>query len=283
MNKHFTILIPTWNNLPYLKLCIESLRRHSAIQHQLIVMVNEGTDGTLEWIQEQSDLEFVVSPENIGICYGLNVCRSLIKNDYVVYANDDMYFMPLWDTCLGKAIEKAGDEAFMISATMVEPRGDNPCCVIADFGDNLESFREDELLKAAETLIRDDWSGSTWPPVLLPLVLWDKVGGMSIEFSPGMYSDPDLSRKLWECGVRRFHGVGDSLVYHFGCKSTGRVKQNHGRHTFLMKWGISANQFMHDYLHVGEPFMPRLPEIETTRWKRIVWKIKLITTIISGK
>ena len=198
MMSEFSILIPTWNNLPYLKLCVESLRKHSDTQHQLIIMVNEGTDGTLDWVTSQPDLEFVASPENVGICYGLNACRPLVKQNYVLYANDDMYFLPHWDTRLGEAIEQAATDEFMLSATMVEPRGDNPCCVIADFGDSLDSFREEELLKSAGNLVREDWSGSTWPPVLLPLTLWDKVGGMSIEFSPGMYSDPDLSRKLWE-------------------------------------------------------------------------------------
>lgn len=283
MTPRFSILIPTWNNLPYLKLCVESLRKHSDAEHQLIVMVNEGADGTLEWVQHHPNLEHVASPENIGICYGLNACRLLIRNPYVVYANDDMFFLPHWDTRLGEAIEKAGTDQFMLSATMIEPRGDNPCCVIADYGDSLENFKKEALLKAAPDLVREDWSGSTWPPVLLPLALWDKVGGMSIEFSPGMYSDPDLSRKLWECGVRHFQGVGGSLVYHFGCKSTGRVKQNKGRHTFLMKWGISAKQFMQGYLHIGEAFQPRLPEVTTSRWERFVSKIKLINTIIAGK
>lgn len=283
MNKLFSILIPTWNNLSYLKLCIESLRKHSDTRHQLIVMVNEGSDGTLEWVESQPDLRYLASKENIGICYGLNACRPLIKQDYVVYANDDMYFLPHWDTRLSEAIEKVSTDEFMLSATMVEPRGDNPCCVIADYGDCLETFREEDLLKAAGDLVREDWSGSTWPPVLLPLALWDKVGGMSIEFSPGMYSDPDLSRKLWECGVRHFQGVGNSLVYHFGCKSTGRIKKNKGRHTFLMKWGISSNQFMHSYLHIGEAYKETLPEVNTNGWKQFVNKIKLIKTTITGK
>ena len=283
MNPSFSILIPTWNNLPYLKLCVESLRKHSDTQHQIIIMVNEGADGTLEWVTGQPDLEYVSSPENIGICYGLNLCRPLVKHGYILYANDDMYVLPHWDTSLRKAIGQATTNEFMLSATMVEPRGDNPCCVIADFGDSLQSFREEDLLKAAGNLVREDWSGSTWPPVLLPLPLWDKVGGLSIEFSPGMYSDPDLSRKLWECGVRHFQGVGDSLVYHFGCKSTGRVKKNKGRHTFLMKWGLSANEFMSDYLHVGAPFMAQLPEVRSSGWKRFIGKLKLINTIITGK
>ena len=67
MKKCFSILIPTWNNLPYLKLCVESLRKHSDIQHQLIVMVNEGSDGTLDWVANQPNLYYLASPENIGI------------------------------------------------------------------------------------------------------------------------------------------------------------------------------------------------------------------------
>lgn len=283
MNPTFSILIPTWNNLPYLRLCIESLRKHSDFQHQIIVMVNEGQDGTHEWVSSQSDLEYIASPENIGICYGLNACRPLIKNPHVVYANDDMYFLPHWDSRLCVAIEQSSSDQFMLSATMIEPKGDNPCCIIADFGDSLESFKEEALLQAADNLARNDWSGSTWPPVLVPLALWDKVGGMSIEFSPGMYSDPDLSRKLWECGVRHFQGVGNSLVYHFGCKSTGRIRQNKGRRTFLLKWGISANQFMRDYLHIGEHYIAPLPDFMPSRWKQFSGKIKQLTTIIKGK
>lgn len=283
MNPVFSILIPTWNNLPYLQCCIGSLRRHSDLPHQLIVMVNEGTDGTLEWVREQPDLTCLASPQNIGICYGLNSCRQLVEAPYVVYANDDMYFLPHWDRRLHEAMEQAGSDPFMLSATMIEPRGDNPCCVIADFGDRLETFREAELLEAADRLVREDWSGSTWPPVVLPLALWDKVGDLSVEFSPGMYSDPDLSRKLWACGVRRFQGVGSSLVYHFGCKSTGRVAKNPGRHTFLMKWGLTAHRFMHEWLHIGEPFRAPLPEVVDKGGKRFITKIKQINTIISGK
>ena len=279
----YTLLIPTWNNLSYLQCCITSLRKHSDLAHQIIIMVNEGKDGTLEWVKQQDDLDYVASSTNIGICYGLNVCRSLITTSYVIYANDDMYFMPHWDSRLMKAAEGIGHQDFMLSATMIEPKGDNPCCVIADFGDSLDSFKEEDLLSKAEDLVRSDWSGSTWPPVMMPLSLWDRVGGMSIEFSPGMYSDPDLSRKLWETGVRHFQGLGNSLVYHFGCKSTGRIKQNKGRHTFLLKWGISSNDFMHKYLHIGDNYIGELSKISEDIKQHFYSKLKLIKTIISGK
>ena len=31
---------------------------------------------------------------------------------------------------------------------------------------------------------------------------WNKVGGFSEEFSPGLGSDPDFNMKLWNIGVR---------------------------------------------------------------------------------
>jgi len=34
-NTGFSILIPTWNNLPYLQLCLESIANNSVFNHQL--------------------------------------------------------------------------------------------------------------------------------------------------------------------------------------------------------------------------------------------------------
>src|SRR4051812_48643798 len=81
----FSIIIPSWNNLPYLQLCIESIRKNSTYKHQLIVHVNEGNDGTLEWVKQQTDVDYTRSAENIGVCYALNTARSLLDTDYLLY------------------------------------------------------------------------------------------------------------------------------------------------------------------------------------------------------
>src|ERR1700694_3244327 len=81
----FSIFIPTWNNLPFLKLCINSIRKHSVVPHQIIVHINEGNDGSLEWVQMQPELSYTFSEENIGVCYALNQCRSIATADYFLY------------------------------------------------------------------------------------------------------------------------------------------------------------------------------------------------------
>ncbi|MFY0644950.1 MAG: glycosyltransferase family 2 protein [Bacteroidia bacterium] len=252
-NYDLSVLIPSWNNLGHLKLCVSSIRTHSSLKVQIIVVVNEGSDGTLEWCKNAEDLDIVYFEQNAGICYGLNACRALIKSDWIVYMNDDMYVLPKWDTRLYHRALGFQSKAVALSGTLIEPEDTgNPCVVISDFGRDLETFNENELIASAEKLKKEDWSGSTWPPLMLHIDYWDLVGGMSIEFSPGMYSDPDLSMKLYTAGLRDFIGVGSSLVYHFGSKSTGRIRKNTGRKAFLLKWGISSREFYKNQLFMGE-------------------------------
>ena len=46
----FSIVIPSYNNLNYLDLCIKSINKNSKYNHQIIVHINEG-DGSLEYIK----------------------------------------------------------------------------------------------------------------------------------------------------------------------------------------------------------------------------------------
>ena len=261
-----SILIPSWNNLPYLQLCIESIRKNSYYhEHEIIVHVNEGSDGTAEWLQKEG-IKFTSSEQNIGICKAMNQAFTLSTKNYILYINDDMYVLPDWDKHLLRESEQVTDRYFMLSATMIEPENTgNDVVIHADFGNTLDTFREEELQKAK--LRKDHWSGSSWPPVMVPRTGWELVGGFSEEFSPGMYSDPDLAMKLWQIGCRVFKGVGDSLVYHFQCKSTGRVEKNDGRMQFVEKWGISAADFYKYYLKMGETYQGKLSEPSFTRDK----------------
>jgi GT2 family glycosyltransferase len=254
----FSIIIPTWNNLPHLELVVESLRRHSRHEHQLIVHINDGSDGSLAWVREQG-IEHTASPSNIGICHAVNFAAARARRDYVVYMNDDMYVCPGWDDALVKRIEKMPSDLFMLSATMIEPIDTgNRCVVVHNAGRDAATFDAEGLIAAAPRLVRDDWLGATWPPTLVHRDWWNKLGGYSSELSPGMSSDNDFSMKLWDAGCRIFLGVGNSLVYHFQQKTTGKIVKNDGRRQFLNKWGMTQATFDRYYLHRGEPAEGRI-------------------------
>ena len=273
----FSIFIPSWNNLPYLKLCIDSLRKHSLLRHQIIVHINEGKDGSLEWVKSQSELSYTYSTQNVGVCYALNQCRTLALGDYLLYLNDDMYVCPGWDQHLFAEIKNIGHDYFFISATAIEPvASGNACVIVKDFGSDASSFQEEALLTEFEGLEKKDWQGATWPPNVVHKRVWDLIGGYSTEFSPGMYSDPDFSIKLWKAGVRLFKGINKSRVYHFSRKSTTRIVHTRGYFTFISKWGMSAKTFTQRFLRSGAPFDGELTEPEPSflgnlknRFKRV--------------
>ena len=235
----FSILIPTWNNLPFLKLCIESIRKNSCYAHEILIHINDGSDGTRQWVEAQG-LKYTASDENIGVCFALNKLRSLVSTDYILYMNDDMYVCPDWDKALFEEIKQQPDNMFFFSSTLIQPRPfyDKSVIAPANYGESVDDFDEERLLKEYATLPHGDWKGSTWPPNIVHRDVWDLVGGYSIEFSPGMYSDPDFSAKLWKAGVRLFKGIDRSRVYHFEARSTHRIVKNDGSTQFLRKWGF---------------------------------------------
>jgi glycosyltransferase involved in cell wall biosynthesis len=266
----FSIIIPTWNNLAFAKLCVDSIRRNSAYDHQVILHVNDGSDGTLDWARAEG-IDHTHSPGNVGICVAVNEAGGLAKHDYVVYMNDDMYVCPGWDAHIAEEINKAGTDCFMFSSTMIEPINyNNPCVINKDYGQSIETFNESLLLKECNAFEKADWAGSTWPPTIVHRKYWLITGGYSIELSPGVSSDDDFAMKMWYAGCRLFKGVGKSRVYHFQSKSTLRIKKNNGRKQFLMKWGINQSTFNKYFLQRGTVYTKLLhePTGPTMEWEK---------------
>ena len=252
----FSIIIPTFNNLQYLKLCLKSLKKNSNYEHDIIIFINEGNDGTLTYVKD-NNLNFLHSNINKGVCFAFNESAKIAKNKYLVLAHDDMYFCPRWDSVFFDELKKIKVEDFFISGTMVQ---NFKSYIYLDCGNSHSNFNEDKLLKEVPKIKFNDFQGSHWQPSLVPLTTWNKVGGFSMEFSPGLGSDPDFSMKLWKIGVRLFKGLGSCRVYHFSSITLRKKTWNNGAKTFLLKWGISIKFFKKHYLRSDTIFNNILDE-----------------------
>ncbi len=242
----FSIIIPTLNNLNYLKFCIYSIKKNSKFQHEIIPHVNIGNDGTVDFLKKQK-IDFSYTKYNAGICKGMNLAAKKANTEFILYAHDDFYFCPDWDLILEEEINRIKHKYFYFSGTMMNNGQINFNC-----GDSPDNFDEKKFLSEYLQHNYFDFQGSTWAPHLIHKDLWNKIGGFSEEFFPGTGSDPDLNKKLWDAGVRIFKGINNFKVYHFGSIVTRRYK-NHptiqtesgsrGAKIFLLKWGFSINFF----------------------------------------
>jgi len=257
----YSIIIPTFNNLPYLKICISSIRKNSKFNHEIIPHVNEGTDGTKDYLIAEN-IKYTITNYNSGICEGMNKAANKATTEYILYAHDDFYFCPGWDEVLLDEVKKIPHNRFYLSGIMM-----NNGPLKFDCGNTLENFNENKLLNNFKKVNHYDFQGSTWAPHLIHKELWDEIGGFSEEYFPGTGSDPDLNMKLWKKGIRIFKGINDFKVYHFGSIVTRKYK-NHptivtesgsrGGKIFLLKWGISINFFKKFFLNSDTVYINEL-------------------------
>jgi len=248
----FSILIPSYNNLNYLKLCIESLEKNSKFEHQIIIHVNEGSDGTLDYVQK-NNFDYTYTSENIGMPKALNKASILSKLDYILISHDDFYYCPGWDEVLVAEINLMNHKNYYLSSTMVGAGQ-----VQFDAGETTETFDESKLLKNLENIKTFNFQGTTKCPGLIHKTIWKKVGGWSEEFSPTGGDDTDFAMKLWKSDIRIFKGMGSSLAYHFGSITTRKKNKSlftylgsKGNKIFLKKWGLTINFFERFYLKSG--------------------------------
>ena len=99
--KPISFIIPSRNNLTYLKMCYESIRKNAGYIHEICFADDFSEDGTMEWILVQmkrdTNIKFFRNkgPERMGltILYDKMV-REMASNDRLMFFHSDMYLFP---------------------------------------------------------------------------------------------------------------------------------------------------------------------------------------------
>ena len=241
-----SIIVPTFNNLDYLKLLLKSIKKNSNYNHQIILHINSGSDGTLEFAKKNK-IKFTFSSYNIGLCKSLNKAAKLVKTKYILYAHDDMFFCKNWDVYLKNEIKLYKDNLFYLTGTNVSK---NNGLINYNCGTTPSNFNEKRFNNFCKIDKSLDLQGSHWAPHLIHSKLWKKIDGFSEEFNPGDGSDPDFCMKLWKNKVRVFKAISKFKVYHFSSITTRKsnIILNNGTKTFLLKYGFNPKFFRKYYL-----------------------------------
>ena len=241
-----SIIVATYNNLNFLKFFLLSLKKNSKYSHEVILHINDGSDGTLQYASENNIL-YTHSPKNIGLCSSVNKATLLATTEYILYSHDDMFFCKNWDIYLEKEVNKYSDNLFYLTGTNISK--DNGL-INFDCGSVPDNFDEDKFNTFCDKDLSLDLQGSHWAPHLIHKDLWSKVGGFSNEFNPGDGSDPDLCMKLWNENVRLFKTISKFKVYHFSSVTTRKknILLNNGTKTFILKYGFNPRFFRKFYL-----------------------------------
>lgn len=156
-----TVIIPTFNCVTYLKACIDSIRKFSTTNPDILVVVDGSKDGTVEYLQGEgipflfrwehnrpgSEREGSTRPQLIGRCYtNLDLGGVFAQTEVLFFGNDDTIFSPAWDEKLLAHLEKDN----LVVNQIVEPGVEVPPwqgIIQSNMGANIREFNMDVWLK----------------------------------------------------------------------------------------------------------------------------------------
>ena len=102
-----SIVVPNWNGAHHLPTCLDSLRRQSYSNFEVIVVDNGSTDGSLELLERNyPEVTVVALPENRGFAGGVNAGIRQGQGEIVAVFNNDAEADPRWLEELAAALAR---------------------------------------------------------------------------------------------------------------------------------------------------------------------------------
>jgi GT2 family glycosyltransferase len=260
-----TFCISTYNNLDYLKLAVESVRKNSFYKKAPFIIhaenCNDGTNQWLDSVKKQYDLEVYIEKNElpVGIGGGMNFCADKVKTKYIMFLHSDFYVGHFWDLKCIEELENH-DKPTWVFSHRVEPdmfgNGVSRPGTIIVPKDTFGAYHHDIDKESLE-----DWMDSfvkqndfTVPKAegvsgLIKKEDWDRIGGNDPQFSPTSWEDMDLFLRMKQAGYQ-FVLTSKSMVFHFGARGSHRLEENDGNSSerqkthekinmtkFYNKWG----------------------------------------------
>ena len=232
--KLISFIIPSRNNLKYLKQAYNSIRKNTLYPHEICIADDASTDGTKEWVQSIIDsgedaclkLHINEGPERLGhtILYD-TLINEYATHDRVMIFHADMYLCPKSD----EAIDKHLKPGKVVSLTRIEPplHPDGPEKILKDFGIEPEEFKEEELLKEVTTLQLmhgTDYNFAKFTEgIFAPWAIYKedflKIGGHDPLYAPQSKEDSDIFNRFVLAGYELIQ-TWEGFVYHMSCRGS---------------------------------------------------------------
>lgn len=89
-----SVIIPTYNRAHLIRLTLESVRRQTFRDYEIVVVDDGSTDGTGEVVAECAPEARYLWQENVGIPEVLNVCVRESRGEYVAFLGSDDALLP---------------------------------------------------------------------------------------------------------------------------------------------------------------------------------------------
>lgn len=240
-----SIIIVTFNNLKYTKLCLESIFAKTAYPNfEIIVIDNASSDDTVDYVNNlaltHGNINIIVNKENKGFVAANNIGIQKATGELIILLNNDTIVTPGWISGLikylndptvgmvGPVTNSIGNEA-KINITYSELSD------IDKFSINYTAKHKNEAFPIKVLAMFC---------VALRRTTIEKVGYLDERYKVGMFEDDDYAMSLRKAGLELLCAE-DVFIHHFWGTSFKKMESesfqkiaDKNREKFEKKWGV---------------------------------------------
>jgi GT2 family glycosyltransferase len=240
-----SIVILTHNGLEHTKQCLASIEVHTPEPHELIIVDNGSTDGTLDYLRDyaksREHIRVIANRDNRGFAAGNNQGLALANGNYLLLLNNDTVVTAGW---LGRmlAVLDRHPEVGIVGPFSNYVSGQQLIKKI--------SYASLSEMQAFASRWAADHAGQSRPIkrvvgfcLLMRRAVVDRIGGLDERFGSGNFEDDDLCLRAAQVGFAA-RVAEDVFIHHTGSqtfKSMGidyRKSMERNWELFKAKWGI---------------------------------------------
>jgi len=239
------IIIVSYNNLDYLKACLDSLWVKTRYPNYEVIVVDNGSQPDVitylnDCAKREPRLKLVLNGENLGFAAANNIgVRAAGQCEYLVLLNNDTIVTQGW---LGKMIRLLDQSDVGLAGPVTNNIG-NEARINVD-------YKRVEDMDAFAARYAKEHSGECSDITVLAMFcvglrkeVFDRIGKLDERFGIGMFEDDDYSMRVREAGYRVVLAE-DIFIHHWGGASFKKLNRQSYQNLFEenlqkfeVKWG----------------------------------------------
>ena len=247
-----SVVLVTYNNLEFTKLCLLSLEQYSNYsQLEVIIVDNASSDDTQaflqKWVNDAPDRQLILNLKNKGFAAANNQGLALATGEYLVLLNNDTVVTPGWVRTFLNHLRC--DAGIGIIGPVTNNIGNEALIKI--------QYNSMEEMRVEAARYTRSHLGKIWPIhtlaffcVMFPRRVYEKVGPLDEAFGLGYFEDDDYCRRIQKLGLRVICAE-DVFVHHHLSATFSKLGEAERRTLFERnkalyeaKWGT---WIPHDY------------------------------------
>jgi len=235
-----SIIIITYNGKQLLEKCLESLFKINYNNFEVIIVDNNSTDNTIEFITKNYPSIIIIKLDsNKGFAEPNNIGTKTAKGEYFLFLNNDTVVTPNFISSMIEVMEL--DRTIGIcQSLLLKPDGS-----LDSSGDFIDKLGVVYNSKTKSNEIREI-SSARGASMLIHKELFEKLGGFDETFFVS-FEDVDLGWRTWILGYRVVL-IPTSIVYHSAGTTIKKIGSDIAFHGFKNQISMKITNFEINYM-----------------------------------